>query len=286
MSPSFLNLKQYGGSLGPCCYLRYRIATSPKFWGNKIAQLQLLKDALASANAVLIDERRSRDDNVAQCMTLLNGELVGVHTMKIVIGNKLLRTVVEENIEDRDIDKFALKREIEQSMNQLLGFANKYILSSCLPSSECEIFNGRAGFLKAIKFIQTELMDKNFGRPVVRKVLAEIWEEGKDGGGGGEFLLWKWKQKIHLGALHGICGILHTLLDFEEDLAYIDKNAWESIQSTVKKMDDYCLKSGNLAGTLKTTLPNAQPKKLDKLVQVSSFLHHFSVASVHIVTKY
>ena len=226
----------------------------------------MLNDAFADVNEVLRTDNRFRSEDSKQGYSLLNGELVGAHALKIVIGNKLFRSMTEDKTNDDDIEKVLLKREIQQSLNELLMFADTYILSSALPTDECDIFNGRAGYLKAIKFVQTELGDPQFGRPVVRKVLAQIWEEGHDVGGG-EFLLWKYKQKIHLGALHGISGILHTLLDFEEDLAFIDQNAWSTIKTTITKMNDYCLKSGNLAATLKTTLPNGKPKTKDKLVQ-------------------
>ena len=96
-----------------------------------------------------------------------------------------------------------------------------------------------------------------------------ILEEGNNVGGA-MILLWKWKQKIHLGALHGIAGILHTLLDFEDELESINQDAWGMIESTVLKMNDYCLTSGNLATSLKTTLPTAHPKNSDKLVQFCS----------------
>ena len=65
------------------------------------------------------------------------------------------------------------------------------------------------GYLKAIKFVQTELGNSNFARPLVLKLLAQVLDEGMETGGG-MFLLWKWRQKIHLGALHGITGYVQA----------------------------------------------------------------------------
>jgi hypothetical protein len=295
-------------------------------------------------------DRRSGDyvgDCASHEVTLLNGEMIGALTMKIVIGNAALRLLITENVKNGcGIEAHQLKEGIEESMEQLLEFANKYIIG-ILPSGECELMHGRSGYLKAIKFIQNELSDSNFGRDAaVRKLLGEIWEEGNDVGGGKGFLLWKYKQKkIDLGALHGIAGILHTLLDFNMDLASAlggqkpveawnpdDVKDWlektngsmpddmgiffraneisgkqlltfgiedlkllgidesrvvhllldeikkletasnvdlpDFVEATVMKMNDWQLKGGNLAPSLKSPLPTSAPKKYDKLVQV------------------
>ena len=153
--------------------MRWKMATSPCFSGDMVAKFQMLTDAIASANAILLSERRSRDAIVAHKVTLLNGELVGALTMKIVVGNAALRMMFEEDVKTGDIDPNSLTKEVEDCMEQLLKFADTYILS-CLPSSECEVLYGRSGYLKAIKLIQTELSDSNFGRNAARTVLAHI----------------------------------------------------------------------------------------------------------------
>ena len=262
------------GSLGSTCYVRWRLATSPSFFRDDAdAKVRMLLDALMSVDAVLDSaesERRAKDDVSAQQVTLMDGELVGALTMKIVVGNSLIRMMIMEGKNAENVKKpLTLKKEIEDAMNRLFVIADRYILSESLPSCECGIHSGRAGYLKAIKFIQTELPDANFGRNVVRQILAQILEEGNNVGLG-DILLWKWKQKVYLGALNGISGVLHTLLDFREDVEAIDANAYAKIVSTVLQMESYCLKSGNLAPSLKSNLPASPPKKYDKHIQFCS----------------
>ena len=268
----------YTGSLGPCCYLRYRLATSPSFEGDANDKFQLLNDALSSANAVLEKERATRNwDNSLfeqeetlegkQKVTLLNGESVGAMAMKVAIIHNMLPMMKHPDVNTDDLEMGELLSGIQDSINNLLGFATKYILSEALSQNECEIFQGRSGYLKAIKFVRSEIGDKNFGKQIVIEILEQVLEEGIELGQE-KMLLYKYKQKCHLGSLHGVAGILHTLLDFSEEVEGINPESWKYIESTVTKMDDsWCLKSGNLAPTLKSCLPNGAPKRTDKCVQ-------------------
>jgi len=78
-------------------------------------------------------------------------------------------------------------------------------------------------------------------------------------------LMWKWKHKIYLGACHGVSGILHTLLDFQDVLVAIDRNAIKLIEMTAALLrENMCSESGNLASSITTS---GSSKKSDTLVQ-------------------
>lgn len=78
-------------------------------------------------------------------------------------------------------------------------------------------------------------------------------------------LVWSWKGKIYLGACHGVTGILHTLLDFQDVLISVDGNAIKLIDETIALLyENMCTKSGNLASSIKSS---GAAKKSDTLVQ-------------------
>ena len=106
----------------------------------KASRLHMLRDALFIVDGIL--QGRLPDHSVKHRVTLLEGELVGALTMKILIGDAIVSLM--ENALDSCSD---LIGEIETSMKQLLTFGQTYVLSS-LAQSECEVLYGRCGFLK------------------------------------------------------------------------------------------------------------------------------------------
>mmetsp|Transcript_2972 Transcript_2972/g.4336 ORF Transcript_2972/g.4336 Transcript_2972/m.4336 type:complete len:461 (-) Transcript_2972:528-1910(-) len=266
----------YIGSLGPCVFLRYRLATSPSFplltvyhkqsmnGGTnaiiKDSRIQMLQDAMIHVDCIL--QKRLQDNQITHRITLLEGELVGALTMKIVIGNAI---VALEGDEDG-----TLIGEIEAAMTNLLLFGRKYILSEVLAPSECEVLYGRCGYLKAIKFIQTEIGDPKFGRDIASEIINEVWKEGRQDVDPCAIrtplpLMWSWRSTIYLGACHGVTGILHTLLDFQDVLISIDRNAMKLIRETAALLrENMCTESGNLSSSIKSS---GSAKKSDTLVQ-------------------
>lgn len=78
-------------------------------------------------------------------------------------------------------------------------------------------------------------------------------------------LMWSWRSKIYLGACHGVTGILHTLLDFQDVLISLDEDAMTLIDETTALLhENMCTKSGNLASSIKSS---GSAKKSDTLVQ-------------------
>lgn len=68
-----------------------------------------------------------------------------------------------------------------------------------------------------------------------------------------------------MGACHGVTGILHTLLDFQDVLISVDGNAMKLIDETTALLhENMCTKSGNLASSIKSS---GSTKKSDTLVQ-------------------
>lgn len=111
----------------------------------KASRVQMLRDALSITNDIL--QEQSHDDRISHRVTLLEGELVGALTMKIVIGDAIVSLM--EGIDDRS----ELGGEIEAAMKELLLFGRKYILSGNLAPSECEVLYGRCGYLKGELFV-------------------------------------------------------------------------------------------------------------------------------------
>ena len=243
------------------------------------ARWQMLVDARSSADTVHRQHRQEKD-SIEQRVTLLEGELVGALAMKIVIGNAML-DLIDNGVDIPNHTDFSeIKDEVECCKMQLLQFGESHVLSSLHPS-ECEVLYGRAGYLKAIQFVRREISDDSYGQEMVRHVLAQIWNEGKrgaaeerrlhanhDDGMTSLPLVWKWHSKLYLGAAHGIVGILHTLLDFEDELTSIDGNALIIIEATVLKLNEYCFKSGNLQSSIASASGiTGNMKKTDRLVQ-------------------
>ena len=129
----------------------------------------------------------------------------------------------------------------------------------------------------AIKLIQTEIGDPHFGQELAREIVREIWQEGKQDVDPDAViqntkrmrtplpLLWKWKGKMYLGACHGMTGILHTLLDFQDELTSVDEDAMKYIEVTTTLLKEtMCTDSGNLSSSIKSS---GLPKRSDNLVQ-------------------
>lgn len=226
--------------------------------------MDMLLDALSSASSVLqqckISGRRQR-------VSFLEGEWVGATALKIAVVNALITLLGDED---------DMKKEMDDLKNDLIRFGENNVASN-FPLPECEVLYGRAGYLKAIKFVRKELSDDNFGRTVSQEIVRQIWEEGKRGAA--EYrqlsdsgddqslpLVWKWHGKLYLGAAHGIVGILHTLLDFLGELSAVDPSALDDVESTIIKLSGYCFKSGNLQSSIKDGNPLSSTRS-DRLVQ-------------------
>ncbi|KAL7495214.1 hypothetical protein ACHAWT_006933 [Skeletonema menzelii] len=171
---------------------------------------------------------------------------------------------------ERKVDS-SLIEEIAAAKKRILLFGRKHVLSGVLPLAECEVLYGRCGYLKALKFIQTEIGDVCFGRDIAREIIQQVWKEGRQDAVDSDAihiplpLMWRWKNKMYLGACHGVTGILHTLLDFHDVLATVDANALKLVDKTVTQLSkNMCTESGNLASSISSS---GSAKKSDTLVQ-------------------
>ena len=256
----------YIGELGTRCYLPYRLATSKCFldfipFSNKIshsiakdqmhidqARWDMLQEALSCAEQV---KKKQKASTRKQRVSFLEGELVGALVMKIVISNSMLSLV--DNIDIKESTIVSLKDGIKDSQDELQCFALTDVMQ--LPLSECEVLYGRAGYLKAISFIRRETGHHDYDRIMARTLIGQIWREGK------RFaeeinsplpLMWEWHSSLYLGAAHGVAGILHALLDFPEELIEVDVHAWNTLERTITKLNEFCWQ-GNLASSIPKT---------------------------------
>ena len=117
-----------------------------------------------------------------------------------------------------------------------------------LDPSECEVLYGRAGYLHAIAFVRSETNDHDFGKEIVLHIVKHICKEGEKVANEYDTnlpLLWEWHGKAYLGVIHGVAGILFTLLCFYEEVSSID-GAVEKINAAIAMLNELCFASGNL----------------------------------------
>jgi hypothetical protein len=172
----------YVGSLGPCAYVRYRLAKSssssrPLGGGNDSDR----RRGIASLPPLLVDAARAVDlvlgshppptttstSGVDERITLLEGERVGALALSAAICLAL-----------GDIAGSS------RAKNELLDVGARIVAdddapSSSLPASECEVLYGRCGYLQAIAFVRSETDDGGYGGHVVLRIARAVLEEGE-----------------------------------------------------------------------------------------------------------
>ena len=133
-----------------------------------------------------------------------------------------------------------------QAKNELLEIGRRYVTT--LPEEECEVLYGRAGYLHAILLVRNETNDPGFGNILVQSIVQNIIKEGEqvaDESNTDLPLLWTWHNKAYLGSIHGVVGILLTLLYFKEEVP-LAKETIDKMKTTTNKLDQLCFASGNL----------------------------------------
>ena len=215
--------------------MRYSLAASLSLERIKDKR-RLLRDALQAVDAVLDTHLAKRGMRV----TLLEGERVGALALSIVLSYALRRST-EGDIVDL---------ETSPTKNELLDIGHRFVKG--LRHSECEVLYGRAGYLGALAFVRAGTGDNMFGMNLARDLVGAIVMEGERvarAHSKGLPLLWEWHGKTYLGAIHGVAGILFTLLCFYEEVSLIE-GAVEKIKDTITKLGDMCSASGNLRSSI------------------------------------
>ena len=252
----------YVGSLGPCAYVRYRLAKSssspPPGGGNdddsdrrrRIASLPLLllRDAARAVDHVL--ESHPPRTVVEGRITLLEGERVGALALSAVVRLALGDVAGSSRARDELLDVGARIIAVDDDDDPPSS-------SSLLPASECEVLYGRCGYLQAIAFVRSETDDGGYGGHVVLRIARAVLEEGERtaaaaaaaAAGGDLPLLWRWHGKAYLGAIHGVVGVLFVLLCFPREVSSIG-GAMGRIRTTIAMLDGHCHASGNLRPTV------------------------------------
>lgn len=234
-SPSLGSL--YCGGLGPCVYLRLRLAKQVRITDPKEAR-QLLQTALTIArDAVQHEEGQFHRSSFR--VSLLEGRWVGAKTLVCAVLHEL-----------------GQRGEARQVADDLISVLGRQCLD--LPTGECEVLYGRAGALQAILFLRNELQDRFFGSDMALSLARVIVNEGQDTSGRHKShlpLLWEWHGKAYLGAAHGLVGILQTLLYLNmEEFASLEEDlkvpVRALIRQTVDGLDELSFPSGNLQSSM------------------------------------
>ena len=135
----------YIGSLGPCAFVRYRLALSTE---EKEQKLQLLQDAAKAVHNVQLSTESASSSR--QRISLLEGEHIGALALSSAIHYAHYTCTNS---------KFALL-EVSQCKREILDIG-RYVQT--LPAEECEVLYGRAGYLHTIAFIRSTANDPDFG---------------------------------------------------------------------------------------------------------------------------
>ena len=237
----------YTGGLGPHVYLRLKLA-------QRIPANDTDYNSSQERKALLVKAKHAADYALQQSasssfrVSLLEGKWVGAKCLLAAIEHQLGNPKKAQNHAQEVVER------LEQECSSLI-----------LPSGECEILYGRAGALQAIFFLRSELQDSSLGQAFCIATAKHILRQGlheaqrqQHISGGSLPLLWRWHEKIYLGAAHGIVGILQTLL-------YLQAVEWQAVEQdfpnilqTITKTIEYlsqncCLESGNLKSSVSNT---------------------------------
>lgn len=247
----------YSGALGPCGYLRLRLASrapSSSLRGSEgesnvrterdaeHAEEDLLNDGMRACDAALRrGAARGPSDKPERC-TLLGGRSTGALAIKCALSSLMGRS------DDATAAARRLLRMGESCRSPV----------ECLDPGECEVLCGRAGYLQALLFVRRCLLgDEDFGRTVVVNTIRTMIQTGiRTSGERGSSLplLWEWHGKQYLGAAHGVAGILYTLLHFLPEMRDIDAQDGSDIigtvRSAVERLDGLCFPTGNLRSSV------------------------------------
>uniref|UniRef100_A0A7S1JGL9 Uncharacterized protein n=1 Tax=Eutreptiella gymnastica TaxID=73025 RepID=A0A7S1JGL9_9EUGL len=121
---------------------------------------------------------------------------------------------------------------------------------------ENELLYGRCGYLHSLLFVRKHLGDPSFGTQVAQAVIQQVLNTGMDEGATslafGFPLMYYWHSKCYLGACHGLCGIMYTLLQFLPELQLLPdaKHVMSRIRGCVDALLVQTLPSGNLRSSL------------------------------------
>lgn len=214
------------GGIGPCIYLRLQMS---KVSENN--RTQLLKASLVEAKKAL-NMTKKRAGAVSQ--NVFRDEYVGAKCLYIIILHRLGRS--------------------EQAMGHaedLLELLRKGCAS--LPPEACDVLDGRAGILKTIWFLRSELENRHFGSSLALHISKQILYQGMLTAkkyNSESLVMWEWKSKPYLGAAHGVVGILHALLGHsDEEITILESKlprVRDVILQAIESLDNCCDNSENL----------------------------------------
>ncbi|KAL3809527.1 hypothetical protein ACHAXA_001258 [Cyclostephanos tholiformis] len=245
----------YVGSLGPCAYVRYRLGgsllrrthracgggggrrwtcstmtttttttTTTDYDTERRRGLSMLRDAARIADLVL----ESSDD---LRITLLEGERVGALALSAVVRHALGDRASANRAKDDLLD---------------IGASSRRRI----------VLYGRCGYLHAIAFVRSGTNDDEYGQGAAARIVRAVLLEGertsietRSTTSGDMPLLWTWHGKAYLGAIHGVVGILFTLLCFRREVSSMG-GAMDRIRTTITNLDRHCYASGNLMPSL------------------------------------
>ncbi|KAK7601023.1 hypothetical protein V9T40_008464 [Parthenolecanium corni] len=140
---------------------------------------------------------------------------------------------------------------------QKLLSCSKYALSFDLQISD-ELLYGRAGYLYALLFVRKNLPSRHIPESLIVEVINAIINSGKSEAARSPEshkppLKFKWHSKEYVGAAHGYCGILHSLLLARRENFISDEDMLTYVKPTIDYVLDLQYPSKNIPSSVNST---------------------------------
>lgn len=216
--------------------------------------------------------------------SFLCGNIVGRNVMTALVESEKIR-MSKSTCANKVTTQTASHRRIETAVEQITSLEAEILENS--HAGVHGIMNGTSGWLHALLLMRSSVVSGKRLVPIemIERVSLYLVDQGqnytqsmiqasenKSDGGAVESLVrmplqFKWEDKMHLGAAHGLCGIVVVILDAMDAMRHVGASIFEStlkhLDVTVRLTVSYILELRLPSGNLRKC-PN---RDTDKLVQ-------------------
>lgn len=233
----------YVGNAG-IAYMFYHLSKAPILKSEKGT---LLNNAIERIKACIENEERSHEPPTSEASFLLGR--AGVYALATVIYNE----TGDVKRSQACLKKFLAGAEICTPINYVSYGGD-------------ELFNGRAGYLCAAKWMEKELGASVVSENITKALCSSILESGKKYSETFRCpfpLMYQYYNTEYLGAAHGLSSILQMLISFPKFA--MDSKVNELLKKSVDVLLSFQTPNGNFPCAMDEVGPNSRPEQ-DELV--------------------